>query len=637
MERLSERVIQAPSHPTEGRSPRPCEAASHQAASLTERYGAGNAFGLLSILGACLLAGLPFAAASGVDPGAVVVRAGGIELTLGTVQDDFHEAARADTSTLGPDQASIDRFLEAYLNMVVIQAASMADSSLLRPIDRNGLEMSTEGRLLEALRERLTPRYLRAEEEVLRATYERLAVDLELETIKVPTLVEVDSVQAALSRGIAFAEAARRYSKDQRTASIGGRIGWVNALQFTPDQQEILWSVPDGGVSPLVSERMFHAFYRVVARRPGAPLGSFEMERPRILRAVSASQLPEAARKMHEDLMAAYGYHVDMEAAEWLRDFLEEATRDVRRTYDPAIDKSRVKLGAPSLPRVWDEAPLKGEEARRPVAFIEGDTLPALGVIDQLVFKPSLVWPRFEEVGDVLDLCNEAMYERVQLREAKRLDLGEDPEVRQKIMRRARWVYWRAYRREKILPEIQPTEQEIARLYESRLETYKIPERRKFVALGFPQIETAREAAVRLKEGQAPSRIALDLQTEGMTVAATPDTGLGWVSAGQTPRFDSVIFGMLEGDVSEPIHDGDLYSVLRLDGILPPRTRSLEEVREELEAEILAPRERAAVIAHASRLRETIPVWVDRKAIGEIDFDPAVFAARAARSTPGPH
>lgn len=577
---------------------------------------------------AVLLLGISSGAWGARDPGAVVLRVGSIEMTLEEVSEDFHQAAGADTSTLRADSASLDRFLDSYVNTLLIQAYALEDTSLLGEGDRRGIEMATEGRLLDGIRERLTAEYLRADEDLLRATYDRLAFDLDLATIKVPTLVELDSVQAALGRGVPFEEVARRYSKDARSASAGGQIGWVNALQFTPDQQEILWSVPVGEVSPLVPERSFHSIYRVNGRRPGAPRDSFDKERPKILRAVSVSQLPEAGRRMHEDLMAAYGYRVDMEAAEWLRAFLEEETRDVRRTYDPNLDKTAVEIGKPSLPRVWDEAPLQGEEAWRPVAYIQGDTLPALGVIDQLVFMPSLVWPRFESVGDILDLCDAAMFERVQLREAKRLRLAEEPSIRRRIERHTRWANWRAYRRDRILPEIQPTDEEIKRLYESRIASYQIPERRRFVALAFPSLETARDAALRLKEGQAPSRIASDLQQPGLTIAATPDTGLGWVVRGDYPRFDPTIFAMREGDVSEPIQDGGLYSILRLDAILSARTQSLEEVRSELEKAILGPREKTAIVQHAARIRKTIPVWIDRKAIGEIDFDPAVFAGR---------
>lgn len=634
MERLSERVIQAPSHQTGPLPPAHLGAARRQAASLTERSRTGNAFAPAGILWILLTGAAALPAGGSVDPGAVVLRAGAIEMTMEAFSEDFHQAARADTSTLGPDQASIDRFLASYLDNLVIQAHAMQDTSLLRDVDRRGLEMASEGRMLDALRERLTSQYLRADEDVLRAAYERLAHELDISAIKVPTLVEVDSVQAALDQGIPFEEVARRYSKEQRSASAGGRIGWVNALQFTPDQQEILWSVPVGGISPLVPERAFHAIYKVAGRRPGAARGTFEAERDRILRAVSASQLPDAARRMHDDLMAAYGYQVDMEAAEWLRAFLQESTRDVRRTYDPNLDKPGVELGKPSLPRVWDEAPLQGEDARRPVAFLRGDTLRALGVIDQLVFMPSLVWPRFENVGDVLDLCDEAMYERAQVREAERLRLLDDPSIRQRVLRHSRWVYWRAYRREKILPEIRPTDAEIQRLYDERAESFRIPERRKFVALAFPGVETARDAAARLAQGQAPSRIAEALQTPGMTVAATPDTGLGWVRYGENPRFDAKIFSMDEGEVTEPLLDGSLYSVLRLDGILPARTRTLDEARPELEQEILGPREKAAIRRHAERLRGSVPVWIDRKAIGEIDFDPAVFAARSAIAPP---
>jgi parvulin-like peptidyl-prolyl isomerase len=103
---------------------------------------------------------------------------------------------------------------------------------------------------------------------------------------------------------------------------------------------------------------------------------------------------------------------------------------------------------------------------------------------------------------------------------------------------------------------------------------------------------------------------------------------LGLVTYGQTPGFDATIFGLSNGQVSEPLADRSNFAVIRVDDILPARTRSLEEVRGELERELMAPREKQALAALLTEVRPQVSVKVDRVAIDRMDFDAAVFERR---------
>jgi parvulin-like peptidyl-prolyl isomerase len=632
MDRLSERGIHAPylleivSVGSRARRA-PGDRWGCQARSLPKGWICGNA---ALILISFLLLGAPAGAAGPAAPDlkAIVLEAGPIQLTMADLTADFHTAAAADTSTLRPDLPSLHRFLESYIGTVALQAWAMRDSTILLPRDRESLEMNTEMRLGEALRERLLPRYLSMDDATLRAVYDRMETELKLSVIKTATLVDMDSVRAALATGMPFEEVARKYSRDVNTAAVGGALGWIGASRLPVEQQEVLWSLPVGSLSPPLAEPSFHALYRVEARRNGPPRGTFESERPGILRGVAMSQLPKAARDMHDDLMAQYHFKVDPDSAEWMRDFLQRETRTARRTYDPKLDKTYVRFDEPREGPFWKEAPLKGADARRAIATIDGDTLSALEVIDQLVFQPTLVWPRFESVGDVIGLCDDAFFERVVLLEAARLGLAKDPEVERKIMNQKRWVSWRAYRRTKILPSIRPTDAEIQSLYDKRIASYRIPERRRFVVVSVPEAGLASEAARRLEAGDAPSTVARALHRQDLLIAVTPDTGLGLVTYGQTPGFDATIFGLSKGQVSEPLADRSNFAVIRVDDILPARTRSLEEVRGELERELMAPREKQALAALLTEVRPQVAVKVNRVAIDRMDFDAAVFERR---------
>jgi len=191
----------------------------------------------------------------------------------------------------------------------------------------------------------------------LRAVYDRMATELKLSVIRTATLVEMDSVRAHLAAGKSFADVARKWSREVNTAHVGGTLGWVGANRIPVEQQEVLWGLPVGSVSPPFAEPNFHAVYRIDDRRPGPPRGTFEEERAGILRGVAITQAPQAARSMHDDLMAQYHFHVDPDSAEWLREFLQRETRTARRTYDPNLDKSYVRFDQPREGPFWKEAP----------------------------------------------------------------------------------------------------------------------------------------------------------------------------------------------------------------------------------------------------------------------------------------
>ncbi|MFB3906866.1 MAG: peptidyl-prolyl cis-trans isomerase [Candidatus Eisenbacteria bacterium] len=578
---------------------------------------------------------LPFlaaqAAAQAGKPGEspdspVVIRVGPIGVTLDEFSRDFHYEAKADTSTLQPDSASVERFLRGYLRTIRLHAAILPDTSVFSGGDRYSIEMNRDMLLQSTLREELLLDYMPTDDATLREIHERLGRELHLAVIKVPTLVDIDSVQTALANGAQFGAVARRFSKDLRTAGMGGDLGWVPATKLPLSHQRALWNLPSGAVSPVLPEPNFHVLYKILGERPVETVPAFEESRDTILRSLAMLELGRVGREMHDDLMARYGFGWDDEAAEWLRAFLERETASARRTYDPKLDKSEVRLGDPHEGPFWSEAPLQGEEAARPVAWIDGDTLTALGVIDQLVFKPTLVWPLFQDRQNVIDLCDEAMYYRVQVREAFHRGIDKRPEVVRQLLNFRRWVQWRAYRRERILPKITPTEEELLSLWARTPSLHSLPERRRYVMINLPTTDLAAKAAAALREGRGPVEIAQELRGPGLTISVTPDSGYGLVPRRQSV-YDPVVFSLKAGEVSEPVADRGGFTVARVDEISPAHARTFEDARGELLRSILEERERREVDSILAS-QATAEVWVDRQAIHSMPFDSKVFLAR---------
>jgi len=606
---------------------------THQSVSLAKGRRPRNVLQSLALLAGmlCVLAGPGLGQGPAPDLDAVVIKVGPVSVTLQEFSNHFHKAAR-DAPSMIPDRASVQGVLDSRVETLLAQTSTMRDSTVLTRTDAMMASRSIEGIVHRMFLEKAITKYLKADEEVIRAVFDRMSTQLKLAAIKVPTLVELDSVLAALSRGEPFDQVARRLSRDQRSSYRGGEIGWVDATGFSVEQQEILWSLPDGEVSPRFAERQFHAVYRVLDRREGPPLGSIDEERAGILQAIQRNELGRAGQELHDDLMTAYNYRVDMEAAEWMRKFLERETAGVRRTYDPEKDKSFVTLGGePKDPRLWTEAPLKGEEAARPVAYIDGDTLSALEVIDELVFLPSLTWARFESVTDVTNLCDSAFYYRVKLMEAKRIGLESDPDVLRVIHTQQMYMFWRAYYREKILPEITPDPEEVRAVYEERIEDFYLPERRRFVLVNTPTREQAMQVQDLFRKGLVPSSIVRELGTPDSDFQVTPDTTTGWVTYGQIPVLDPILFRLAEGEVGDPFLDRGRFSVLRLEKKSPAHTQSFESIEADLSRQIRTAREKMVVSEMAAAARKDTEVWIDQNAIGRMDIKVALIEQQRSK------
>jgi peptidyl-prolyl cis-trans isomerase D len=113
----------------------------------------------------------------------------------------------------------------------------------------------------------------------------------------------------------------------------------------------------------------------------------------------------------------------------------------------------------------------------------------------------------------------------------------------------------------------------------------------------------AQDLAAQVKSGKAFADVAK---------AASDDLGsknqggdLGWLEKGTTDEaFETALFAMNKGDVSEPVLTGEGYSVIELRDVRPGKTRSFDDVKPELAKEF-ATSERERVYADkAGRLTD---------------------------------
>ena len=132
-------------------------------------------------------------------------------------------------------------------------------------------------------------------------------------------------------------------------------------------------------------------------------------------------------------------------------------------------------------------------------------------------------------------------------------------------------------------------EERIQERFEFRRESLSRPERRTFITLTAPTQAAAERIAAALRAGQTPEAVG---QANNLQPARYEDTPRSAVS---DPAVAAAIFGLTEGQVSDPVQARVGFVVARVTGVTPGQAVTLPEVRDQVVQELRQEQARAAV------------------------------------------
>jgi peptidyl-prolyl cis-trans isomerase D len=133
---------------------------------------------------------------------------------------------------------------------------------------------------------------------------------------------------------------------------------------------------------------------------------------------------------------------------------------------------------------------------------------------------------------------------------------------------------------EDLVDEVEVSEQDVEAAYQSRIATYRTPERRTVEQLLAPDQTTIEQAAQRLKEGA-------DFDTVAAEIEGVSTDQLGSVARGDLPpEFEDAIFAQAAGEIGEPVSSAFGWHIFRVNAIEPEQTVPLAEARDELKREL---------------------------------------------------
>lgn len=173
-----------------------------------------------------------------------------------------------------------------------------------------------------------------------------------------------------------------------------------------------------------------------------------------------------------------------------------------------------------------------------------------------------------------------------------------------------------------LAPTMKVDPAEVQKLYDFRKAAMSRPETRTLVQIPVKDQAQAQTAVTRLRAGEAPATVARALGVQPITYDNKPKTAIS------DRKVADAAFALAAGQVSAPIQ-GDLgLAVVRVTGVTPGRTATLEEARPEIEAQL---RNDAA----AKQIYESVDKY--EAAIGRgAAFPDALKEAGLTASTVGP-
>jgi peptidyl-prolyl cis-trans isomerase D len=153
---------------------------------------------------------------------------------------------------------------------------------------------------------------------------------------------------------------------------------------------------------------------------------------------------------------------------------------------------------------------------------------------------------------------------------------------------------------EQVSGEIDVPEADLKDQYNTHKADYEKPEQRDIEQIAFPNKEAADSAAAKIK---SPADFVEVARERGLKEA---DLKLGTFSAGTglNPKLSSAVFAVPEGGVTPPVQGPFGWVILRAAKVIPGQSKTFDEVRDQLKADLVKSRAAAKVTDLANKFED---------------------------------
>lgn len=561
----------------------------------------------------------------GRGPGddAVVISVGPAEIRAAEFRHLFREAAARDSALAG-DVAGRMRFAETLAEELLFEQLFFEREKNYEGARADRIEDFRERRMVEYLREVEYGDLTTVTDAELSAAYEKLGTRRHVRRMLLETEQKATEVRRAVMEGALFDRVAMQVSLEERTRDLGGDLGWLAFTDLPGMERDDVWSTKVGEISPPIAAGALWVIYQVIEEDVNHSRGTLEEERAALEAGIRQRRQARAVARYRGDLFARGQFRIDPAELAWLTVHMREQTRGTTRgtailDAPETEEREGYVVTHGSIP--WTGSPVAPADTGRVVATYgpDGKVDPLL-VYDQLMTKPTPSWPTFETSRDVENLIRELVLERLEQAEAYARGYDQAPVVLYDLRQREREVRGRQVIRNQLRNPSIPTEAEIRAEYERRIAEFTTPETRRFLAVNCANREAAGRAAEMLRAGRAIEEVVAAFAPAD-SVRTTGRAGTPPMKKGESPALDDVLFALGPGEVSDPIPVGTSFTVAQVIEIVPEQVKPFEDVRVDVQVEMVDRRIEPLQAKLLEEARVTYPVHIDVAVLRELDLD----------------
>lgn len=388
----------------------------------------------------------------------------------------------------------------------------------------------------------------------IREAYDKLAHELNLKHILVPSEEEAKTIYDSLVAGADFDMLAQSKSTDAATKDKGGSLGWVQWGRSTPEMADAAYKLSEGEISPPFNDRMGWHILKLAGKRKWENVRSYEKEQKRIEGTISANKKKE--------LSDAYLAN--------LKERIEMTYNDdvLKLVAEKSPDKEVTPWGPPPLPSVSDTeremvlvTTKKGKwtvgkvldygtkmPPQRPVNTPEG----LKQWVDMLVIQEALV---DEALKKRLDRVKETKDDLRRVYETQMVNLLHRDEVDTKA---------------------EPTEEEIEGEYKANPEKYDIPEKNWVSVIVTVTEGQAKDALDMLNKGKDFAEVAKE---RSIHPSKQRGGNMGIVYEKSEPDIFKAASTLKVGRLSKPFKIEDGWAIIEVTKREEKKSRSFEDAK----------------------------------------------------------
>ncbi|HLA51400.1 MAG TPA: peptidyl-prolyl cis-trans isomerase [Thermodesulfobacteriota bacterium] len=287
---------------------------------------------------------------------------------------------------------------------------------------------------------------------------------------------------------------------------------------------------------------------------------------------------------------------------------VNEKSRAREKEYFAAIrEKAKVKIDNEALSALF---PDKNELFGKVVAQVNGESIYGIDVLSNVNVSKA----KDEEVKK--EALDKLILYKILDQEVMSRGYGDEEDIKIKIKEYREQQLIDQFKRKAVLPAIKVEEKNILAYYDANKERYKESDRVRLKMIQVVDKEEARVIYDDLKKGADFSYLAreksIDPSREG-------GGDIGWVSINQLlGDIKKAVEEAKEGALLGPFPLGTGYVIVEFRGIEKGAYIPLDKVRSEIDKEIGTERFNAALNGYIKRLRETVPVEINRKELDKM-------------------